>query len=131
MMTGSYYRLLLALLPMLCLPFAAKATDEHGLYQAMHYISCVQYSEDRKQPVHTGRNAADEIYVSGWLSAYNYLVASTYDITPNHDVNVVLGWLDKFCTENPAKGIEAGLLQFTNEVYPTRMQSYGAATKTQ
>lgn len=115
------------LLPLcMAFPSAGKATDENGLYQALHYISCQQYIEDRKQPPHTGRNAADEIYISGWLTAYNYLVANTYDITPNHDVNVVMNWLDTFCANNTAKGIEAGLLQFTNEAYPTRMQRYTA-----
>lgn len=127
MTTRRYYISALALLVLFLLPVPAKATDEHGLYQALHYISCLQYTDDRKLPAHTGRNAADEIYISGWLSAYNYLVASTYDITPNHDINIVMGWLDHYCAENPGKGVEAGLLQFTNEVYSTRMQSYPTA----
>jgi|GEM_PF-7082353 len=135
MMTRSYYRaahyiqIILALLVCVGFPAVGKATDESGLYQALHYISCQQYTEDRKQPPHTGRNAADEIYISGWLSAYNYLVANTYDITPNHDVNVVMGWMDKFCVDNPTKGVEAGLLQFTSAAYPTRMQRYVAPVK--
>lgn len=119
----------------LCLAFAAgsispaNASDERGLYQALNYISCAQYEQDRKLPLHTGRNAADEIYLSGWLTAYNYLTPSTYDIVPNHDIMKVMEWLDGYCKANPTKGIEAGLLQFASDFYPTRTQRYAAPQK--
>ena len=103
---------------------SAHASDEKGLYQTLNFISCPQYAEDRKVPLHSGRNAADEISLSGWLSAYNYLVPNTYDIVPAHDIMKVLEWMDKFCKENPTKNVESGLLQFTSEAYPSRMERF-------
>jgi len=107
----------------------AKAADEKGLYQTMHLITCENYVADRKIPAHTDMNAIDEIYVAGWLSAFNYLTPNTHDITPQHDVNLVLADLDKFCAQNPKSNIEAGLLELTSDYYPTRMQNYVAPKK--
>ncbi len=121
---------LLLLVPVLAVvSMPAYAADERGLYQALNYISCAQYEQDRKLPLHTGRNAADEIYLSGWLTAYNYLTPSTYDIVPNHDIMKVMEWLDGYCKANPTKGVEAGLLQFASDFYPTRTQRYAAPAK--
>ncbi len=117
------YRLL-ALLITAFSSYSAIAADEKGLYQTLNYISCPQYSEDRKLPLHNGRNAADELYISGWLSGYNYLTPNTYDIVPGHDVMKVMEWLDSFCQVNTSKSVESGLLQFTSDNYPTRMQVY-------
>ena len=103
---------------------SARAADDKGLYQTLNYISCAQYTEDRKLPLHTGRNAADEIYVSGWLSAYNYLTPNTYDIVPEHDIVKVLEWIDTFCKANPDKSAEAALLQFSSDQYPARTKNY-------
>lgn len=102
----------------------ARAADSKGLYQTLFYISCESYLQDRKEPAGTGRNAVDQIYVSGWLSAYNYLTPNTYDILPNHNVASALQWMDKFCADNPKKSVEAGLLQLTDELYPNRIQNY-------
>jgi len=77
--------------------FPALASDDHGLYQTMHFISCEAYIKDRKQPVNTGMNAVDTIYVAGWLSGYNYVLPNTYDIVPNNNLGSVMLWLDKFC----------------------------------
>ena len=108
---------------------SARAADDKGLYQTLNYISCAQYVEDRKLPLHTGRNAADEIYVSGWLSAYNYLTPNTYDIVPEHDIMKVLEWIDTFCKANPDKSAEAALLQFSSDHYPDRTQNYPKPAK--
>ena len=102
----------------------ARAADSKGLYQTLNYISCLQYTDDRKLPLHTGRNAADEIYISGWLSAYNYLMPNTYDVVPGHDITRVMTWMDAFCKSKPDKSVEAALVQFTSENYPGRLQSY-------
>lgn len=108
----------------LLLAAPAHAADDKGLYQTLNYISCAQYAEDRKLPVHTGRNAADELYMSGWLSGYNYLTPNTYDVVPGHDIMKVMEWMDKFCKDAPGKSVEAGLLQFTGDSYPSRVQAY-------
>lgn len=102
---------------------AAKAADSKGLYQTLYYVSCATYVQDRKEPENTGKNAVDKIYVSGWLSGYNYLTPNTYDILPNHNVDIVLQWLDQFCAKSPTQSIEAGLLQLTSDLYPDRVQN--------
>jgi hypothetical protein len=127
-MTKTRHISLLSLPAFACMAAAtfapAQAADSKGLYQTLFYVSCETYMQDRKEPVGTGRNAVDQIYVSGWLSAYNYLTPNTYDILPNHNVASALQWLDKFCAENPKKSVEAGLLQLTDELYPNRIQNY-------
>jgi hypothetical protein len=115
---------LFLVLPVFLASDQSNAADNAGLYQALNYVSCQQYEQDRKLPVHSGRNAADEIYLSGWLSAYNYLTPNTYDIVPNHDIMKVMEWLDGYCKANPTKGLEAGLLQFVNDFYTTRTKQY-------
>ena len=100
-----------------------KAVDGKGLYQTLHYISCAAYIQDRKDLISTG---VDQVYISGWLSAYNYLTPNTYDILPESNISMAVQWLDKFCAENPLKSIEAGLLQLTDELYPKRIQNYTA-----
>lgn len=101
----------------------AHAGDDKGLYQTYYYISCSTYVQDRKEPINTGKNAVDKIYVSGWLSGYNYLTPNTYSIIPNGDMDMVMVWLDRYCAKYPTKNIEAGLLQLSDEQYPTRLES--------
>lgn len=127
MRTQNYFRLIAVLFAFTVIP--AHAADDKGLYQTLNYISCAQYIEDRKLPLHTGRNAADEIYVSGWLSAYNYLTPNTYDVVPGHDIMKVLEWMDTFCKDNSDKSVEAGLLQFSSDSYPDRVQHYPKPAK--
>lgn len=103
---------------------SAFAADSKGMYQTLHYISCKDYSEFRKEPVGTGNNALSQIYISGWLSGYNYLTPNTFNILRDESLDGVMRWMDGFCTKNPAKNVEAGLLQLTAELYPERLQNY-------
>ena len=121
---GLLYSLITASAAMTMCSNGVMAADDQGLYQTLHFISCEAYVKDRKEPVNTGMNAVDTIYVSGWLSGYNYLTPNTYDIIPNHNINMVMSWLDNFCKNNPQKNIEAGLLNLTDDLYPNRMKSY-------
>lgn len=107
----------------LCLPITAWAADNKGTYQTLYYISCADYAKDRQEPMNTGKNAVDKIYVSGWLTGYNYLTPNTFDIIPNHNVDMVMQWLDEYCVKHPAKSIESGLLQLTDELYPDRVKN--------
>jgi hypothetical protein len=105
--------------------FPAVAADSTGQYQTLYYISCAQYAADRKEPVNTGHNAIDKIYVSGWLSGYNYLTPNTFNVlSPGQTVDEVMQWLDAFCAKYPDKSVEAGLLTLTDDFYPTRVQEH-------
>jgi len=108
-------------------PISAQAADDKGLYQTLYYISCESYVKDRKEPENSGKNAVDKIYVSGWLSGYNYLTPNTFDIIPNHNVDMVMLWLDQYCAKNPKGSLEAGLLQLTDELYPDRVKKHPEA----
>lgn len=122
---------LLSALGALCASLPAHAADSKGLYQTLYYISCATYTQDRKEPENSGKNAVDKIYVSGWLSGYNYLTPNTFDIIPNHNVDMVLLWLDQYCGKNPDKSVEAGLLQLTDELYPERVKEMPKAEANQ
>jgi hypothetical protein len=108
-------------------PLPAKAADDKGLYQTLYFVSCATYAKDRKEPENTGKNAVDKIYVSGWLTGFNYLTPNTYDIIPNHNVDMVLQWLDQYCAKSPEKNLEAGLLQLTDTLYPDRVKNFPKA----
>jgi len=100
----------------------AMAVDAHGLYQTFHLITCEAYAKDRKQPANTGMNAIDAIYVSGCLSAYNYLTPNNYQIVPSNNIGAVMQWLDEFCKNNPKSNIEIAMLKLTDDLYPHRVQ---------
>lgn len=115
--------ILYCLASLLFLADASQAADSKGLYQTLYYIPCSSYVQDRKEPENSGHNAVDKIYVSGWLSGYNYLTPNTFDILPDHNIDGVMKWLDAYCAKKPAGSLEAGLLQLTDELYPNRVQN--------
>ena len=115
----------------LCPALPSQAADSKGLYQTLYYIGCPAFVQDRKEPANTGKNAVDKIYVSGWLSGFNYLTPNTFDIIPNHNVDMVLQWLDQYCAKKPTSSVEAGLLQLTSELYPDRVQEHPSPPKAQ
>ncbi|MBY0406468.1 MAG: hypothetical protein K2Q01_02160 [Rickettsiales bacterium] len=108
-------------------PLPAQAADSSGQYQTLYYISCADYAAHRKEPVNTGLNAVDKIYVSGWLSGYNYLTPNTFNILSQQNVDGVMEWLDAYCKKYPTRSVEAALLQLTDDLYPTRVQEHPAA----
>jgi len=109
-----------ALFPLFSAPIMA--ADEHGLYQTSHFISCENYAKNRKSPGGNTLNSLDAIYVSGWISSYNFLTPNTYDIIPNQNMDTVMKWLDDFCKSNPKLNIEIGLIKLTDDLYPQRIQ---------
>ena len=105
-------------------PSSSKAADTQGMLWLFNKTSCVEYVEDRKLPDHTGRNGIDQIYVGGWLSAYNALVPDTYDITGGKDIDSVMQWIDKFCRDNPFESVQTGLIALAHDLYPNRLKNH-------
>lgn len=106
------------------MPDSAAAVDSGGTYQTLYYIPCESYIEHRKEPLNTGNNALDKIYVSGWLTGYNYLTPNTYNIIAKGGVDDVMVWMDDYCAKNLKKNVEAGLLDYTSANYPARLTEF-------
>jgi hypothetical protein len=102
----------------------ALASDSKGMYQTLYYIPCESYIQHRKEPPNTGNNAIAKIYVSGWLSGYNYVTPQTYNILSDMGSDDVLEWIDDYCAKNTGQNLDAALLQLTKEKYDTRLQEF-------
>src|SRR5271169_5456867 len=81
--------------------------------------SCGQYNQDRKMP---GSSSADKMFVAGWLTAYNSLVAGG-DIEGDSRLDDVLLWLDHYCLDHPFETIQTGLMDFSRTVAPSLSRS--------
>lgn len=115
----------LAMTALPCLSFgAAQAADSRGMYQTLYYLSCESYVQHRKEPAATGNNAIAQIYVSGWMTGFNYLTPNTYNILSKDSVLDIMKQVDAYCAKNPKMNVDAALLQITSELYPTRIKEF-------
>ena len=77
-----------------------------------------KYLEDRRADIKGTQSYAD--WFTGYLTAYNFMTAQTYDIAPSHDANGLLTYLDLYCTKNQATKIGQAAAQFVKAVYEKR-----------
>ena len=79
----------------------SRAADESGEFRAFGagLLSCQRWLDDRRE-----RNpSADqsEMWVAGYLTAYNEFVHRNRDIIHPYDGAYVLKWLDDYCRKRP------------------------------
>lgn len=116
----------------LLVPVLANAFEmngEHTIY--LYYwnkVSCGQFAQARKLPKGEGVNASIEIFVSGWLSAFNAITAGG-NIEGDGRIDDTLLWLDNYCQQNPTSAMQDGLVRFTVTVAPGLRVSHNSATK--
>lgn len=101
------------------------AADAQSTYKlrGLGALSCARYLEDRR-----GDPKGSEAYAhwfTGYLTAYNYLQAQTFDIAPSHDAQALLTYLDLYCAENPNVliGVAAQRFVSASSVYGNRQVS--------
>jgi hypothetical protein len=108
------------LVPLTLVAYGARAVDERGVFHAFHNTSCGEYADDRKHPGPIP-TIADNSFIAGWLSAIDWSYPDTYNIAGRGaELDSVVPWLDKFCSEHPLETLPGALAAFVNENYPNR-----------
>lgn len=107
----------------LALPLAidsVTAADAQNRYKlrGLGALECSKYLEDRRTDLKGSQSYAD--WFTGYLTAYNYMTADTYDIAPNHDANALLTYLDLYCAKNQKTKIGLAVAQFVKAVHDKR-----------
>ena len=82
---------------------AAKATaaDASGEFRVFGsgQLSCHRWVEDRREG--NPSSAQSEMWVAGYLTAYNQFVHKDKDVTDPYDGAFVLQWIDDYCRKRP------------------------------
>jgi len=82
--------------------------------------TCGKYLQERNLDAKQSEEYAD--WLTGFLTAYNWLQPETYDIAPNHNAHGLLVYLDLYCGRNPKGRIIDGAFSFINAVYEKRQK---------
>ncbi len=78
--------------------FAADAEGKFAVIGA-GTLSCQRWLDDRLEKTPSG--VQSEMWIAGYLTAYNQFVYSGQDITARSEGTFVLDWLDEFCMKRP------------------------------
>ena len=60
-------------------------------------------------------------WVAGFLTAHNYYVSDTYDVTGRMGFEELLGWLEKHCRKNPHKYFAEAVVALGQHLDPNRI----------
>lgn len=79
----------------------AKAADASGEFKVFGsgQLSCQRWLDDRREGNPSA--AQSEMWVAGYLTAYNQFVHKDKDVTDPYDGTFVLQWIDEFCRKRP------------------------------
>ncbi|MCH8079863.1 MAG: hypothetical protein IIA06_08825 [Proteobacteria bacterium] len=97
------------------------AADKDGFYASYDDYSCgdwVKYRANGGIKEITGK-----WWIVGYLTAYNKETSDVYNILGSTDLESVYLWMDKYCQENPLKGLSYGMDILTNELWPNRKRT--------
>ncbi len=106
-------------LALMAAPAAAKDLDQRFAVFGAGAASCGQYADTR---IRGGEQ--EQAYVEwllGYLSAFNLIVESTYDIAGGTDLDAVLNWLDEYCLGNRGEIFVNAVARLTEGLYPNRL----------
>jgi len=98
----------------------APARDVQGLYkvQGLGLDACSSFLETPEK-----RRALYYSWITGYLTAYNYLVKDTYSIAEYSGLARTDQWFEKYCTDNPTQLLHQGARQFVTELYRVRLKA--------
>ncbi|MCX2976376.1 hypothetical protein [Candidatus Marimicrobium litorale] len=115
------------------LTFAAgglQAADADGRYAAYPPSANKESCGSFNAAVAKGENQSDwrdwnvfNVYTRGFLTAVSWQVVNTYDITGGKGRDAYMGWLEKYCAENPLDSYANANVELVVELYPTRTQT--------
>ena len=80
----------------------AQAADASGAFKVFGsgQLSCQRWLDDRREDNPSA--AQSEMWVAGYLTAYNQFVHKDQDVTAPYDGNFALKWIDDYCRKRPA-----------------------------
>lgn len=98
----------------------AAAADAKNMYKlrGLGAMTCSKYLEDRRTDLAGTESYAD--WLTGYLTAYNYLTPDTYDIAPQHNASELLTFLDLHCAKNKDQLIGVAASAFTKALHDKR-----------
>ena len=76
-----------------------EAADRSGQFEIFGSgtLTCQRWLDDRRLGNDSARQS--EMWVAGYLTAYNFYVYKDYDITERFDGGYLLDWIDDYCRE--------------------------------
>lgn len=103
---------------------AADSNDRFSV-RGLGTTTCGKYLENRNLNVKESEQYAH--WLTGFLTAYNWLQPDTYDIAPADRYNQqgLLRYVDLYCGKNPKKRIIDAARQFVRAVSDKRVKSGG------
>jgi len=80
---------------------AAGAADAEGRFRIMGSgnLQCGQWLNDHRE--NNTSAAQSEMWIAGYLTAYNQFMHKEQDVTAPYDGNFVLDWIDGYCRQQP------------------------------
>ena len=90
---------------------AVLAADAEGEFRVFGSgrLQCGRWLADRLEGNPSAKQS--EMWVAGYLTAYNQFVFREADITDPYSGEFVLEWLDGYCRERPSNGLVAAVRQ--------------------
>lgn len=101
----------------MCQPVSAKDIDGEFAVFGVGSRTCNAYIEART----TGRGLGPYVtWMEAYLSAFNLIVASTYNIAGGRDLDAMLKWTDEYCKGKPEELYVNAIAALTVALYPSR-----------
>ena len=77
------------------------AADSDGEFRVFGSgeVSCERWLADRREGNPSARQS--EMWVAGYLTAYNQFVHKDFDISARYDGNYLMTWLEEYCRKRP------------------------------
>jgi len=102
---------------------SASAADGKGMFsvKSVGTANCQRYLDarakgDREYPLFAG-------YLGGYLTAYNQLSPTTFDILPWQTVETVLGLMANYCNKNPDVNFAVAAARLIGVLAPDRLEA--------
>jgi hypothetical protein len=102
-----------------CLGQPVSAKDLDGEYAVFGAGSNTCAAFDRAR--NSGRTSQYVVWTEAYLSAFNLIVPSTYNIAGESSFNQMMSWLGQYCLENPEELYVNAVAALTVALYPSRL----------
>ena len=98
-------------------PVSAKDLDGEYAVFGVGSNTCKAFEAARS----TGRITQYVVWTEAYLSAFNLIVPSTYNIAGESSFNQMMNWLGQYCRENPEELYVNAVAALTVALYPSRL----------
>lgn len=115
-------RTLLVLMSLVLFPLSASAADKDNNFavKGLAAASCASFVEEREKSSHAYNEAMS--WLTGYISAYNYLKPDTYDVAPWQSIELLSFILAAHCRENPDESFFHASDRLLNSIEKDRLR---------